>query len=164
MRLPPRDQRDFLKIGELAELLATTPRTIRLYEELGVLVPARTEAGTRLYARKDLKRMEVALKLSRSGIGLEFIQGLATLRSQCESGAEAAASVMPQLSALQADIRAHIEQLNQLERDIDCARGLIGQCQGCPNRPNRAACPHCPVDQHIELSAIARLIWDPECP
>ncbi|MGR8940445.1 MAG: MerR family transcriptional regulator [Gammaproteobacteria bacterium] len=164
MRLPPRAQRDFLKIGELAELLSTTPRTIRLYEELGVLVPARTEAGTRLYARKDLKRMEVALKLSRCGVGLEIINGLATLRGQCESGAEAVASVMPQLSALQDDIRANIEQLNQLARDIETARGLIAQCQGCPNRPNRAACPHCPVDQHIELSAIARLIWDPECP
>ena len=164
MRLPPRDQRDVLKIGELAELLSTTPRTIRLYEELGVLVPARTEAGNRLYARKDLKRMEVALKLSRCGVGLEVIHGLATLRSQCESGAQAAASVMPQLSALQDDIRAHIDQLKQLERDIESAFGLVEQCRDCPNRPNRRDCPHCPVDRNIETSDIARLIWDPECP
>lgn len=164
MRLPPREQRDFLKIGELAEFLSTTPRTIRLYEELGVLVPARTEAGTRLYARKDLKRMEVALKLSRCGVGLELIRHLATLRSQCESGKQAVASVLPQLSALQDDIRANIDQLSKLERDIEIARGLINQCQGCPNRPNRLDCPHCPVDKHIELSEMARLIWDPDCP
>ncbi|MDT4288083.1 hypothetical protein RO575_00765 [Methylomonas sp. MO1] len=40
MRLPPK-HRDVLKIGELA-------------------APDRNEGGTRLYARKDLKRMAIA--------------------------------------------------------------------------------------------------------
>jgi DNA-binding transcriptional MerR regulator len=164
MRLPPRKQRDFLKIGELAELLSTTPRTIRLYEELGVLGPARTEAGTRLYARKDLKRMEVALRLSRSGISLELIGRLATARGECLTGTQAVATVLPQLSSLQADIRANIEQLGKLEQDIEAARGLIRHCENCPNRPNRTDCPHCAVDKNVDLSDIARLIWDPDCP
>lgn len=164
MRLPPRQQRDFLKIGELAELLSTTPRTIRLYEELGILVPARTEAGTRLYARKDLKRMEVALNLTRSGIGLDVISHLATLRDQYPSGTEAVCGVLPELSALQEAIRVNIDRLTQLEHDVEKARSLIGQCRDCPNRPNRRDCPDCAVDKHIELSAIARLIWDPDCP
>ncbi|MDP2179897.1 MerR family DNA-binding transcriptional regulator [Methylicorpusculum sp.] len=34
MRLPPKHLSDVLKIGELADELGTTPRTIRLYEEL----------------------------------------------------------------------------------------------------------------------------------
>ncbi|MBM4206797.1 MAG: MerR family transcriptional regulator [Gammaproteobacteria bacterium] len=164
MRLPSRQHRNYLKIGELAEMLSTTPRTIRLYEELGVLVPARTQAGTRLYARKDLKRMEIALNLSRSGIGLETISRLATLREQFSSGSEAVCGVLTELLALQEAIRADIERLGRLERDIEAARDLIGQCRSCPNRPNRRDCPNCPVDRHVDLSAIARLIWDPECP
>jgi DNA-binding transcriptional MerR regulator len=164
MRLPPRNQRDVLKIGELAELLSTTPRTIRLYEELGVLGPARTEAGTRLYAGKDVKRMEVALRLSRSGVSLELIGSLATLRAECPTGTQAAATVLPQLSSLQADIRASIEQLGKLEQEIETARDLIRHCEHCPNRPNRTDCPHCPVDKNVDLSDIARLIWDPDCP
>lgn len=164
MRLPSRQHRDYLKIGELAELLDTTPRTIRLYEELGIILPERTEGGTRLYARKDLKRMEVALRLSRSGVGLELIGHLATLRNQCESGAQATACVLPQLSALQADIQSEIELLGKLEQEIAAARKLIDQCRTCPNRPNRRECPHCPVDRGIDSSDIARLIWDPDCP
>ncbi len=164
MRLPPRQHRDVLKIGELAELLSTTTRTIRLYEELGVIVPARTEAGTRLYARKDLKRMEVALTLSRCGVELKSIGLLSTLRSQCETGAQAAESVLPQLAKLQVGIRSQMEQLARLERDIDRARDLIGRCADCPNHPNRLDCPHCEVDINIELSDVARLIWDPDCP
>lgn len=164
MRLPPRDQRDFLKIGELADALSTTPRTIRLYEELGLIVPARTAAGTRLYARRDLKRMEAALMLGRCGVSLEQIQRLATGRAVCPSGAQASAAMAAQLTALQDEIRAAIERLQQLQQDIATARGLIGQCGDCPNRPNRTDCPHCPVDANVELSDIARLIWDPECP
>jgi DNA-binding transcriptional MerR regulator len=164
MRLPPRQHRDVLKIGELAELLSTTTRTIRLYEELGVIVPARTEAGTRLYARKDLKRMAVALALSRCGVDLKSIGLLSTLRSQCETGAQAAENVLPQLANLQAGIRTQMEQLAKLERDIDRARDLVGRCANCPNHPNRHDCPHCEVDKNIELSDVARLIWDPDCP
>jgi hypothetical protein len=95
---------------------------------------------------------------------MELIGRLATLRDQCESGKKAAATVLPQLSALQDGIRSHLEQLGQLERDIAKARDLIGQCRDCPNRPNRRDCPHCPVDKHVELSEVARLIWDPDCP
>lgn len=85
-----------------------------------MLGPARTEAGTRLYARKDLKRMEVALRLS-----LELIRRLATLRGECLTGTQAVTTVLPQLSTLQTDIRANIEQLGKLEHDIEIARGLI---------------------------------------
>ncbi|MFW2371749.1 MAG: MerR family transcriptional regulator, partial [Gammaproteobacteria bacterium] len=34
-----------MKIGELAELLNTTPRTLRFYEEQGLLVSCRTPGG-----------------------------------------------------------------------------------------------------------------------
>ncbi len=164
MRLPQRQHRDVLKIGELAELLCTTPRTIRLYEEIGVIVPARTEAGTRLYAKKDLKRMEIALALSRSGVDLETISRLSTLRSQCDTGSEASAHVLPELDVLKTSIRGQIARLSKLESDITAACDLIGHCRDCPNRPNRQDCPHCEVDKNVGLSDIARLIWDPDCP
>ncbi|MCP3851392.1 MAG: MerR family transcriptional regulator [Gammaproteobacteria bacterium] len=39
----------FFKIGDVAEKLKTTVRTIRYYDEEGLLVPHRT-GGTRLYS------------------------------------------------------------------------------------------------------------------
>lgn len=164
MRLPPKHQRDVLKIGELAEELKTTPRTIRLYEELGLIVPDRTEGGTRLYAKKDLKRMAVALRLGRVGIELETVQRLARTREQCGSGKEASAAMQPLLDDLRSRIRSMMDDLEALERDLERADMLIRQCTDCPNSPNRKDCPHCPVDKNIELTDIARLVWDPECP
>ena len=39
-----------LKIGDVARQLGTTARTLRYYEEQGLLTPPRTAKGTRLYA------------------------------------------------------------------------------------------------------------------
>lgn len=163
-RLPPRSQRDSLKIGELAEEFDTTPRTIRLYEELGLIAPGRTEGGTRLYQPKDAKRLAVALRLARLGLDLERVRQFAQARPQCGSGAEAAARLLPLLAGLRDWAAATVADLNALQRDIDHAEALVRQCTDCPNRPNRHDCPHCPVEAHLDEAAIARLIWDPDSP
>ena len=47
---------DLWKIGQVADALGTTPRTLRFYEEQGLLTPRRTERGTRLYTAHDWER------------------------------------------------------------------------------------------------------------
>ena len=164
MRLPPKHQRDVLKIGELAEELGTTPRTIRLYEELGLIAPDRTEGGTRLYAKKDLKRMAIALQLGRVGIELESVQKLAQTREQCGTGKEASAAMQPLLDDLRKRVRGLLNDLEELDRDLERADMLIRQCENCQNRPNRKDCPDCPINKNVDLTNIVRLIWDPNCP
>jgi DNA-binding transcriptional MerR regulator len=164
MRLPPRHQRDMLKIGELAEELGTTPRTIRLYEELGVIAPERTIGGTRLYREKDMARLTVALRLARLGRELGDVQQLAEIRGLCSSGADAVAKVVPVLDELRAWIDATRSELDILKNDLEKADRLIRQCSKCPNKPNRKDCPNCPMDRDVRSSDLARLIWDPDCP
>lgn len=163
-RLPPRDQRDTLKIGELAEDLKTTPRTIRLYEELGLISPGRTEGGTRLYRRKDAKRLAVALRLARLGMELGEVQRLAHTREECGSGTEAVARIVPLLAGLRAWIESTASELEALRCDLDRAEALLRQCSDCPNRPNRRDCPQCPVDRAVDSTDLARLVWDPDSP
>jgi DNA-binding transcriptional MerR regulator len=164
MRLPKKPDRDVLKIGEMAEELGTTARTIRLYEELGLITPERTEGGTRLYAKKDSKRMATALQLSRVGIDLETIQKLAKTREGYLSGQQACSAMMPLLQELKARVGSLMDDLENLEIDLERADMLIRQCSHCPNRPNRKECPDCPVEKNVDLSGIARLVWDPCSP
>jgi DNA-binding transcriptional MerR regulator len=164
MRLPPRDQRDFLKIGELAADLCTTPRTIRFYEELGLISPARTEGGTRFYASHDAKRLRIALRLAHLGFPLENVAELAHARENCATGAEASTQVLDLIEVMREKACEMLAGLEAVERDLERAGVLIRQCADCPNRPNRRDCPHCPVDRHVDLSDIARLIWDPNSP
>ena len=64
-------------IGEVAELLGTTPKAIRHYEKLGLLGKTqRSESGYRLYAADDLLRLHRIKKLQALGLSLERIKGL----------------------------------------------------------------------------------------
>ena len=62
-----------LRIGEVAELTGTTPRTIRYYEEIGLLpsVEDREQGKRRLYTRADVDRLEELIRL-RDLLGLSL--------------------------------------------------------------------------------------------
>ncbi len=56
----------YLQIGEVAEQLGLTPRTLRYYEEIGLLAPpSRMEGGFRLYSAADIIRLENIVQLKR---------------------------------------------------------------------------------------------------
>jgi DNA-binding transcriptional MerR regulator len=66
-----------LSIGELAERTGVSTRTIRYYEELGILpTPERTSGGTRRYPREYVFYVEGARNLKELGFGLEEIAEL----------------------------------------------------------------------------------------
>ncbi len=159
-----QNERFILKIGELAEILNTTPNTIRQYEALGIITPSRTEGGTRLYAKKDFERLKIALKLTKIGIDLDTVQSLATSRQLYSSGKKASTAMLPKIEELRSKISSLMNELTELNQDLDRASVLIRQCLDCENTPNRKHCPECPVDKNIDLTGIARLVWDPECP
>jgi DNA-binding transcriptional MerR regulator len=66
---------DALSIGELAKRAGVSARTIRLYEELGILpTPARSPGGTRRYTADDQFSIEGALLLKEVGFTLEELK------------------------------------------------------------------------------------------
>ena len=68
-----------LRIGEVAELTGTTPRTIRYYEEIGLLPGAgdRAQGQHRIYSEADVERVREIIRL-RDLLGLS-LEELATL-------------------------------------------------------------------------------------
>lgn len=54
----------YLQIGEVAERTGVTQRTLRFYEEKGLLrPPSRMDGGFRLYSEEDVKRVEMIRRL-----------------------------------------------------------------------------------------------------
>jgi MerR family transcriptional regulator, repressor of the yfmOP operon len=64
-----------LRIGEVAELTGTTPRTIRYYEEIGLLpeAEAREQGKHRSYSQADVERVREIVRL-RDLLGLSLEQ------------------------------------------------------------------------------------------
>ncbi|MFL5906393.1 MAG: MerR family transcriptional regulator [Solirubrobacterales bacterium] len=77
------DERRF-RIGDLAKLTGTTPRTIRYYEEIGLLAsePSREPGAHRTYGQEDLERLQELLRLRELlGVSLEELRELAAAES-----------------------------------------------------------------------------------
>jgi DNA-binding transcriptional MerR regulator len=92
------DRQRELRIGEVAKLAGTTPRTIRYYEEIGLL-PAgggRQPGAHRTYAEADVDRLTDLLRLKDLlGVSLEELKELveaegarAALRREWQEGVE----------------------------------------------------------------------------
>ena len=87
-----------LRIGQVAELTGTTPRTIRYYEEIGLLpgAPEREPGSHRVYDESDVARLQELLSLKDVlGISLDELRELAAaesaraaLREEWQSGVE----------------------------------------------------------------------------
>ena len=74
---PERER--LLRIGEVAELTGTTPRTIRYYEEIGLLPEAtdRVSGKRRLYTQGDADRLAELIRLrDLLGLSLEDLKRL----------------------------------------------------------------------------------------
>jgi DNA-binding transcriptional MerR regulator len=109
-----------LRIQEVAAETGLTPRSIRYYEEMGLLAPAaRSEGAYRLYDTDDLERLrfiaglrnDAGFSLAEIGQMLEDEQARARNRVQFQAGGEA-----EQRAAL-ADALARVDrQIATLER------------------------------------------------
>jgi len=153
-------QKQLYKIGYVAKTLKTSLRTIRYYEELGLIAPFRTEKGTRLYSDEDISRLTTALTLRDYGLSLEQVTELATSREQFSSGKESSRKILPILKDLQEEIAEKIKSYQILAQDIERAELLIQQCKQCNRPPTNKGCPNCPVALNKNESGIAALIWD----
>src|ERR1044072_5728703 len=73
------DEQPRYRIGEVAELVSTTPRTIRYYEEFGLLPPppSHEKGRHRTYGEGDVRRLQDLIRLRDVlGVSLEELKSL----------------------------------------------------------------------------------------
>ena len=69
-----------MKIGELSRATGATVKTIRFYEQAGLMQAApRTESGYRIYGAEDLARLAFIRKAKRLGMSLDEIKSVLQL-------------------------------------------------------------------------------------
>ncbi|MFI4984807.1 MAG: MerR family transcriptional regulator [Solirubrobacterales bacterium] len=120
---PPIDSRsESLRIGDVARLVGTTPRTIRYYEEIGLLpeAPARPSGQHRIYTDAEVDRMREVMRLKELlGVSLEELKTLLTAE-------EARAEVRAQLRREDVDPARRREllgvALGHLDRQLELVR------------------------------------------
>ncbi len=111
-------------IGDLAEEHAISPRTIRFYEDQGLLSPQRI-AGARVYTARDRARLKLILRGKRLGFSLSDIKELldlydldksqvTQLKATLKKGRQRIAELEQQLN----DITVTLSELREIEQEI----------------------------------------------
>ncbi len=146
---PDEAQLGLLKIGDFAKLAGTNLRTLRYYEEIGLLEPAsRSPGGFRFYRREDLDRLRMVGSLQRLGLELARIRELMDTRDRRLDRQEFLARVRRALDEQQALIAARIVELEEQRGGIQAALLKLKECASCDHHPaaENNFCHPCQVD------------------
>ncbi|MFM0739679.1 MerR family transcriptional regulator [Paraburkholderia xenovorans] len=121
----PKDSPTLLTVRDAAERLGVTPRTLKYYEERGLVSPTRSEGRYRLYDEDDLKRFGRILRLRSLGFSLHGItemlkQPLEPVGGQhrysTESLQQIRDAIAQQADALDARIEAMRRELKEAQK------------------------------------------------
>ncbi len=125
-------------ITELCKEFDVTPRTLRFYEQKGLLSPAR-RGWTRLFSYRDRARLKLILRGKRVGFSLEEIKEMLDLYNlrdgQLTQLRVASTKMRERLSALQTQ-RIELEHaIEDLERTVEIIDGMLKERAESGNAP-----------------------------
>ncbi len=128
-----------MKIGEVAKACSLSTKTLRYYEEIGLVTADRTSNGYRTYSNPQLEQLRFISRARALGFGLDACRGLLQLQ---EDGARASADV----KQLAIDHLTHItEKITELKAMHSRLSQLVNACQGDGD-------PDCPILDELALN------------
>jgi DNA-binding transcriptional MerR regulator len=113
-----------MRIGELADQVGVNPKTVRYYEQIGLIPPApRTSGGYREYTDTDAARLTFIKTAQRLGLSLEEVAEILRLRERGEPPCGYVRDVISQqlrsIDKRIAELRALRSELRELRQAAD---------------------------------------------
>ncbi len=120
-----------MNIGEVSERTGLPPKTIRYYEEIGLIRPGRTANGYRVFTEADAHKLSFVARARTLGFGIEDCRILLGLY---EDESRSSANVKSLARAHLTQIEDKIAQLTSMRATLS---DLVDSCAG-DDRPD---CP-----------------------
>jgi DNA-binding transcriptional MerR regulator len=105
-------------ISELAAQFDISPRSIRFYEEKGLISPKRSRGNQRIYTKRDRARLKLILRGKRFGYSLDEIAEMIGMTDADISEVTQIERSLAYGERKLKEIRKQIEELELLEQDI----------------------------------------------
>ncbi len=115
-----------LSIGEVAKKVDLTTRTIRYYEDIGLLNSVkRVDSGRRIYTANDVGRLKFIGRLKVLGLSLDEMKELEQMYLKHRSNDKVLPRLIELLEIHLGTIRTRIDQLKDLRKDIESYQSHI---------------------------------------
>ena len=148
---------DLLQIGDFAKQADTNLRTLRYYEELGLLQPVHRSSGKfRYYSKEQLKRIASIKRLQGLGLSLQEIQEI-----MVPNASELTTSVERVRAGLDKQITLVEERVNSLAAELEelrAARKKLEDCSSCEEALGSDACDSCAITSPVAVAVLRALI------
>lgn len=154
-----------LTTGDMARLSDNTLRTVRFYEESGLLVPVqRTDGGHRLFPRRELGKLQLISDLRAAGFSLEEIKDVIEVKRNSSCGADASHGIIERLDQQIDAMTARLALLERLLGELRTTRRLLAECSKCVDDEHFPdSCGKCEVMADVEsLPNAASVLWQVE--
>ncbi len=112
-------------IGNLSKEFDITTRSIRFYEDQGLLAPTR-KGQTRIYNQRDKVRLKLILRGKRLGFSLAETGRLFELYDADKSSAKQLSSMMELIAQKKNDLKQQLDDINAVLIELN---DLEGNCQ-----------------------------------
>ena len=124
-----------MQIGTLAKRFNLNPKTIRFYEQIGLLpAPARTASGYRHYNEAAAARLGLVQRAKVLGLSLDDVRDILAIRDRGERPCERVLGL----------VDAELVQLDQRIQELTALRAdLVALRQQWPTSPTAAAADAC---------------------
>ncbi|MFQ1758224.1 MerR family transcriptional regulator [Aeromonas sp. Y293-4] len=115
-----KDEGRRFSISELAREFDITTRSIRFYEDQGLLNPAR-EGQTRIYSKQDRVRLKLTLRGKRLGFSLAEIRELFDLYDADKSSRTQLQTMLGLVEEKRATLQQQMEDIRMVLLELDAA-------------------------------------------
>ncbi|WP_033136430.1 MerR family transcriptional regulator [Aeromonas finlandensis] len=115
-----KDERRRYSISELAREFDITTRSIRFYEDQGLLNPAR-EGQTRIYSKQDRVRLKLTLRGKRLGFSLAEIRELFDLYDADKSSRTQLQTMLGLVEEKRETLQQQMEDIRMVLLELDAA-------------------------------------------
>lgn len=135
-----------MRIGDLARKAGTTMRTIRYYEQLGLIAPAtRTRGGFRLYEEGELRRLRLIKILQMVETRLAQVKALFDWRQRGKAASDIAANISQLLEGQLQEVEQRIAQFQVTQASLRETIEILRSCSRCSLEPGPEVCSRCPA-------------------
>jgi DNA-binding transcriptional MerR regulator len=140
------DSENCMHIGCLAREAGTTTRTVRYYEEMGLLQPERrSKGGFRCYSKDQLTQLRMILSLKELEFDLEHIRCILDRRPNSETGGELASDILNDLRERVEEVNHRVDHYARLQEKLALAVDSLCRCLPCECREKERLCSDCDV-------------------
>ena len=142
-------------IGDISKQLDVSTRTIRYYEELGLIIPKRSDGGFREYSEIEVEKLKTIIRLKKLGLSLEEIGELIKLR-QCAVDKKSVKELLDYLHCRLHEFEGKINEYKEGMHEINELISIVNNCSTCNKQTESFTCTKCLERQNREIPSLMK--------